>query len=266
MDEKWYDMIHAMNESKVGLHWFCQDCDAKAIDMVQSFTQMKTRQDEMESKMEAMEKKLNDILEMKDDTYAKKVKNIAREESFDISEREKRALNLVISGLPEVEHQNDTEKKAKENMDLVECADDQDIIAVFAEKVGLEADMIETCTRIPEKRREDGPPRYMLVKMKSLGAKRQMLDKARTYRENSESYGYKKVYVNNDLTRQERNRQYNLRQELRRRRDAGEKDIMIKGDEIVKRDVTANSTRTDNTTTRGGAGGGGSAASGDHPQ
>ena len=78
MDEKWYDILNEMNESKVGLHWFCQECDKKAIDMMQSFTQMKTRQDQMESRFESrfevMEKKLNDMLEMKEEAFAKKVK------------------------------------------------------------------------------------------------------------------------------------------------------------------------------------------------
>ena len=269
MEEKWYDMIHDMNESKVGLHWFCHDCDSKAIDMMQSFTQMKTRQDEMESRFEAMEKKLNDMLEMKEATFAKKVKNVAREESFDVSEREKRALNVVINGLPEVEHIRDDEKKAKESMGLMECSDDQEIITVFAEKVGLEPEMIESCTRIPEKRKDDGTPRFLLVKMKSMAVKRQLLDKAKTYRESKDApHGFKNVYVNNDLTRQERTRQYNLRVELRRRRKDGEHDIMIKGDEIVKRDATTdNSTRTDDGKTNGGvSAAGGSAASGDSPQ
>ena len=91
--------------------------------------------------------------------------------------------------------------------------------------------------------------------MKNLNIKRQVLEKSRVFRGSDD--GYRRVYINNDQTRQERNRQYILRQELRRRRDAGERDLIIKGNEIVK--------KVDAAAVGGRDGGNSSKASGDAP-
>ena len=50
----------------------------------------------------------------------------------------------------------------------------------------------------------------------------------------SSSSSFKKVYINPDLSQKERQVQWELRQELTRRKEAGETGLFIRQDRIVK--------------------------------
>ena len=245
--DKTYEMIRDSNELKCGVRYFCPVCDPKAMDMVQSFSTMKLRQDGFERELEKMKEKLIEMCEMKDVTFATKIKNTAREESYDVSERQQKALNLVISALPEIDDTSDEAKADKERLGLTDCTTEQEIFNKVMENIdGLDAENVEVeeCSRIPTRRREDGPPRYMLVKLKCPTAKRMILEKSgKTFRKRDLQTGvfthaYKNVYINNDLTKEERLKQYELRMEKRRRTEAGEKDLIIRNGEIIQRPQT----------------------------
>ena len=66
-----------------------------------------------------------------------------------------------------------------------------------------------------------------IVKLKDEAQKWTLIKKAQTISKSIE--GLNKIYVNPDLTRSEREIQYHLRQELKRRRALGEKVKISKG-------------------------------------
>ena len=234
MPPETYQLLKNASVLKCGIRYFCPSCDPKAMDIVKTYATMKVRQATFEAELNAMKTQLNEMKDFKDATLAQKVKNAAREESFDVSARKEKAFNIVISSLPEIDTKSNEEETTKAEMMLNECTSDLDIFQALVHQVGLDPDdyEVEECKRIPERRREDGPPRYLLVKMKDLTKERILLEKSgKIFRKRSQggpmSQPFRNVYINHDLTKEERARQYDLRQEKRRRIEAGEQNLII---------------------------------------
>ena len=111
----------------------------------------------------------------------------------------------------------------------------------------------------PERRREGNPPRYLLVKMKDISKKRTLLEKAgKIFRKRSQdgqmNHPFRNVYISHDLREDKRARQYDLRQEKRRRTEAGEQNLIIRGGEIVVRPVASRTGITAASAARSGDG------------
>ena len=92
-----------------------------------------------------------------------------------------------------------------------------------------------TVTRIGKK--IEGKSRVLLVQLPDLATKHLILSQSAQLRSKTT---WKKVYVNPDLTRYERETQRLLRDELKARKEKGETDLIIRGNRIVKRRGTKN--------------------------
>ena len=73
--------------------------------------------------------------------------------------------------------------------------------------------------------------RPLKVMLQNIQVKREILGKAKLLN----SGKYKNVYINPDLTPQQRDKDRLLRQELKKRRDNGESDVYINKGKIVER-------------------------------
>ena len=71
-------------------------------------------------------------------------------------------------------------------------------------------------------------------KKREIDMKRQMLKNAKKLK-NTNKERLKRVIITNDMTVTERERSKKLREELRRRREAGEENLTIRNNKIMKR-------------------------------
>ena len=138
-------------------------------------------------------------------------------------EREKRELNLIIANLPE---SNKTERKEKRE-------DEVKAVKNLVKKIcpELENEPIEDPVRLG--RENVGTrPRLLRVKVSTVEQKSEILRNARKLNQGVAEQK-NRIYINQDYTPTERQRNKTLRDELKRRTDDGERDIGIRGGRIV---------------------------------
>ena len=132
----------------------------------------------------------------------------AREEDV---ENDRRKNNLIIFGVRESE-KGDTEAKYED--DKMECR------KIF-EEIRVNDCRMEQLIRLGKKR-DDGKARPLLVRLGSEGEKWAVLSRAKNLRNSGEPMS--KVFVNRDMSREEREKDYRLRAmvaEKRRNREVG---------------------------------------------
>ena len=131
-------------------------------------------------------------------------------------ELEKRKCNIAVSNLPESQAASGEERK-------------QEDIALLTDIIKEE---LKICVKVENSfrvgKRLENKPRMLIVKLESEAIKWDVLKMAKVLRE-SENEMIKNVYINKDLTLQEREKNKKLREELKQRRAQGENVIISKG-------------------------------------
>ena len=165
------------------------------------------------------------------------------------AEIEKRKLNLIFHGLlPEPPQETtggdgdsrpttDDEKKRHDMKKLTELKDAD-------KKLTVKENDVESIFRIGK--RIDGKPRMVCVKLKSHDVRKSLLACAKRLRESTKPW-LKKVFINPDLTKRQRDRNQEARNELSRKKENGEDNLMIRNFQVVKRShpqATAASVRS----------------------
>ena len=143
----------------------------------------------------------------------------------DLSDQYRRRRNLIISGVPEPSGGSADERKHSDVgkvTDIFEAISVNDNVSVVhVHRIG----------RIME-----GRNRLLRVVLRDEDSKYLVLKEARQLR-NTPSF--QKVFVNPDLTQTQRREGKRLREELKRRKDAGE-DVILRRNRIVSRSSASN--------------------------
>jgi hypothetical protein len=137
----------------------------------------------------------------------------AREAAVEALELESKKLNLVVIGLPEKDANADGE-----------------VIKQFCDKMSIDAGDVADTFR-DGRANNGGRPRIMKVKFKNAQSRRKFLTGFRSTRDTVPNAD--RAWVRPDLTYQQRVKDRELRDELHRRREAGEANIKIRRGEIV---------------------------------
>lgn len=128
---------------------------------------------------------------------------------------------MILYGLPEPSGADSSERKSNDEQCFRNLAkaefkiDDLDIDQIF--RLG---------------KRTENKSRPLLVRLQDSQARKYILKNAKSLRNSS---SYKNVYVSPDLTPKERKLNKQLYQELKYRKDHGEKDLIIRNGKIVSR-------------------------------
>lgn len=182
------------------------------------------------------------MLEEQDPVDARKIDKMIEEkvaQQIDAyREREARKLNLIIHNMKEPEAETPHERKdldLKEMENLLESLECDDTEVVDVQRLG---------------QKQENKPRLILLKTKKVAQKRKILMSAKKLRE-SEEEDKKKIFITPDMSKEMREQNRKLRQELRERREAGEGDLVIRQGKIVPRDLITSSTfrNTENSET-----------------
>ena len=193
--------------------------------MMERMSQLMDRMDVMErnivtkDSLKEFEKKVDNMIDSKIDT--------AMEERL---EREKRKLHLVFVNVQEStgDKEEIMERDLKKVKDMIKIC-----VPKEAEKI-----KVENPTRLGALN-AGHRPRLLRVKVESEEIKWKILKNASKLNEGMDwSEASRMQYINLDYTAKEREQNKILREELKRRRQAGERNIKIKGNKIVTFDPT----------------------------
>ena len=134
-------------------------------------------------------------------------------------EKEKRRCNVVVHNLPESEAGSSKDCSEK---DIIK------FMSIIRDELHIHARVISSF-RVGQKHRVK--PRLLIVKFETETAKWDVVRNAR-HLQHSQRWG--NIYINPDLTKNEREAANQLRQELDRRRESGEKDLAIRNKRILQ--------------------------------
>ena len=231
--EKYSEVEYEMLK-KPQSHWFCKRCDDKAIDVLQIMRNTKEFQDKMVERIEAVEKKV-ELVEKVEGPMADRVVEIVQKEIAEERERRIREWNVVIRGMDDVSLREDDEDEKEEEQGAVgginppSARMDQQMMTErkveYLVESGLELPKINI-TGIRKLRNKD----IVIITLGSREEKHKVLDKARSL---NRTDMWKNVYVTPDMTRKEQEIDYNLRKELKERREKGEKNLVKRGGRLV---------------------------------
>lgn len=139
---------------------------------------------------------------------------------FEMEERDRRKPNLIVSGIPE---------KADGSVNDRKQWDMEQVEALFGNLVDLNENVVKAIYRIGNT--NSAKPRLLKVVCRDVYTKRDLLSKAKNLRSEPK---YQNVYLNTDLTQLQQKENKKLREELQRRRNAGE-DVVIRYGKVVSR-------------------------------
>ena len=143
---------------------------------------------------------------------------------MEVEERQRRRDYLIVFGLLEKGTGSVEERKRR----------DADSFKSLLQEIGIPDLVPKEVVRIGKV--SDTRPRLLRVRCSDFEAKMAILRAARNLRS---SKNFKNVYINPDRTRMQREKNGELRRELRERRNAGEK-VVIRGDQIVESENNKN--------------------------
>ena len=232
LSERKFELL-CLSQDDDSVRWVCKECVngetekqgvlAKKIDkmylMIQNLskelTAIKTNQKESGEKLE---EKINKIVEQK-----------LKEKLDQVDEKEKREKNIIIFNIPESSQTGEQEKAE----DLRRA---REIIMGHCPTI-QESDMIEPIRLGKTKPTDPRRPRPLRLKASSVKAKWEVIKSWKTYNTGREAE--ERIYINPDLSKEERQTQKALRDQLKARISAGETNLMIRGDKIVERPTQA---------------------------
>ena len=155
-------------------------------------------------------------------------------------DRERRKANIILHNIPEPDNDTRTEKELMDRQTFTRITEE-----VFNMKV-------KATKAIRLGRPQEDRPRLVLITLENPEVRRDILKRCKELRGIEE---WERVYISPDLTQPERQRNKELRDELKRRREDGETNIMIRRGRIVSdnRRRPDDNDRNQNTTNQAAA-------------
>ena len=237
-------------ESESRLSFYCKECKRQIVAYSSKITKLEERLKNLEAdketkvqdtsdqttnilekvmkKLQEFEERIKKLEEEKRESdrgkeeivieALKRFEEVRREEA----DKERRRDNIVMYNVPEVQQQ---EPGNIERDDTQHCED------IIRNKLRVEDCNIMQVVRLG--RRVENKTRPMLVKLGDEQQKWKVVGSSK-FLKNDPNIIYKKVRIAPDMTRKEREENWNLREELRRRRDAGEQGWYIKRGKLLR--------------------------------
>ena len=147
------------------------------------------------------------------------IENIPQGIGQETLERERRKCNVVVHNLPESQAES---SKARLDEDI------RNVMDIIKDELHIYARVV-TAFRVGQRQRNR--PRLLIVKFETEASK---WDVVRYARHLQHSHKWSNIYINPDLTKDERLAGKQLRQELDQRRKNGEKDLVIRNKKIIQ--------------------------------
>ncbi|KAK4328212.1 hypothetical protein Pmani_001332 [Petrolisthes manimaculis] len=239
-----------------GATWFCKICKQTILSSFGQLAKLREDYKEVMKKMQGITnmnegidervKIIEEKMEGKDEDIVNKVTNtiVEKIKAVDIvqktaevvirhieekEKREKRKKNIVLYNVPE-SSQNEVQSRIDE--DLSRCND------LFENSLKVRECKIERVLRLGRPR-EDNRNRPMLVQLRSEDEKWSILTSAKNLKHETNPEK-KKIGISKDLTKEERDAEKRVRQELYEKRSNGEQGWYVKNGKLYRGQATRN--------------------------
>ena len=221
-----YDIFFEKGSKLACFRYFCQKCDNKVTEALEKYDKLEQDTKALKSDMKEVQDKIEQIEAKIKTTVKDKISDVME----DHREIEKRKMNLVVFGLPEPEKGQETIWNTPEKIEK----DIENISNIIIEELGVG---LSTRNGIIDARRlgtstDKSKPRPLRIEFRDLNTKRDVLTNAKKFRD-SESDIAKNLFINPDLTEEQRKKDQLLRNEMWKQREAG-RNVIIKRGEIVE--------------------------------
>ena len=232
VSEKFYKLINADEPNIEGVKWFCKKC----LPSLDNFEQIKLAQQQLDDKMDTLHQ-LMTRLEKKDEEFDKRVEKFENviEERVDklFNERcdqERKRLNMIIHGLAESKEKDPIDRKNSDTTDVKNVAKLLDVQVTITSSLRLGS-------------KKDDKVRPLKVVLGSTREKGNLLRASKQLRKVQGKY--KLVFINPDLTQNERNKDKALVDDLKeKRKKYPDKTLRISKGRIVEIRKKPNAGRT----------------------
>lgn len=226
--------------------WFCPECRPGVVQACAQVKRLKEENQTMKQEMKELKEKYEDLTKeikqmderrkvreegMVDRAVGEAVKRMemllaeSERQKEEKEDRERRRKNVIIFNLPE---SNKEQGKDRELDDKQTCEQ------VFERTLNVGGCKIEKVFRLGKK--QDAKVRPTMVKFEDEVSKWQIISKAKYLKEQKDET-IKGLIISLDLTLQQREEDYKLRQELKRRREAGEQCIIKRGKIVTQQNI-----------------------------
>ena len=207
-------------KSKSQIHWYCDRCNRNSANFAKILGSLKSRQDSFDQRLIEVEGRLGNLeTEIPKDGYDKdSIISLLKDDIQESLDQERRRLNLIIKNIPEQENELEFVNGMLRDEDI------SDGRILSAERIGP----------VKENELRRGESMYcrpVRITCPDTMTKWKILKKSKSLRNSKK--GYNQIFIDLDLTKSQRIKEKELRDELRRRRDDGERNIGIKKGKIV---------------------------------
>ena len=222
-EDEYRCMLKDANLASPKFHWYCRFCKQKCIEAVSKVDLLETQTRNLATKVEKLSERVNTI----ESSMSKSVKENVRSSLDERADIERRKHNLIVLNMAEsnIDGASAWYTAKKKEADL----------ALFSEIAESSLDIEASLLNITDNvrlgaKRNDGKPRPLKVTFRDMNIKREVLGKAKLLRNTR----HRNIYINPDLTPEQRKADSELRKHLKNRRNEGETDIYISKGKIVK--------------------------------
>ena len=214
--EKYKVIMEDAALNQPALHYYCPFCRVKCMEAVAKI-------DLLEGQTRTLASNVAKLTERVDNLESKVAKTVTQNVRTELDERndiERRKNNILVFNMTEPEttdnawYSNDVKKQ-----------DTDSFLTLASKSLGLDIgnpNKIKDVLRLGAKKEKT--PRPLKVMFTDIDTKRQVLQNSKRLKG---SKSYSNIYINPDLTPRQRENDYNLRQELKARRNQGQQGLYI---------------------------------------
>ena len=222
-------------KSMPGTRWFCTKCNTKLDTIMEKAITLEADTKLLQTEMNTVKDRLN-TLEKKVEGSVHKEIGSALNERTDI---ERRKMNLVVFNLPEpVQKPGDSawdtpEKISRDIEEVTKILEEELNIDIGEEEILIDARRIGSKDTQSESAKKGKPrPRPLKIMFSDIKKKREVLSAAKNLRK-SNNVVAQRLYINPDLTEAQRKLDKQLRDEMWKRREENNENVIIRRGEIV---------------------------------
>lgn len=220
------------------LDWYCRECKGQMRNATLEVKKIRQELEEVRQAMQEakaqnnsdgvlkelrdMRKEINNLHRQPPDMEA--VREYVDERLQEQDEINRKRKNLVLYNVPESTRQRGEERQDE---DMGKCID------LIENSLQFEKDSIQVTKVMRLGYQREGKIRPMLIKLGCEEEKFEILRRAKYLKDETDPMK-KKIGIAPDLTKKQREHDYQLRQELKQRRDQGETGLYIKNGQLFK--------------------------------
>lgn len=257
VDTATFNFLNSASGKKGSIHWNCDSCEASSKKLMDMISKTNIKVDQLTQVVETLDTKVGEKFEELDTKVEEKFEELSQGLGGVMSSFQKqldKAVDFINEKLEAVSNQNSKPQNGtSESGNSVEATyaskvsdtlvthvaselkqrEKRLLNVVFSGDVSrpkvdrfIEVSKLSPPTEVVEITTQQGKKLY-IVTMNQESTKWSLIGKGQTISQSTE--GLQDMFVNPDLTKTERNTQYLLRQEVKRRRNLGEQVKISKG-------------------------------------